>query len=378
MADDQDLLDRFRPLADATFAAPSPRSALDARVRRRRRRRVRAGGAAVALAAVGALAAVRLAGAPSRPDVAARVTATTVPRRTGGLGTGPRLVIGWVPEGLSSGDCRRLPGAVLRITCSLDVPTTAVPDGATVMWMPGAATAEVRAAWARRDVAAVVNPLVGPRPGAAFTVIDGGPVVALGETDRIAGGSVGRPARVATGWLLVAGDDVVQVTTEGLSTGQVEQVVAGIGTSPENPGFTVPDGKLPAGARPVAQGPQRPWLEPDRLHPELSAPASGTAYGITYALAGSRSLLSVTVIRDTDATAFLAAWSDELRQATGSPPAPVERRGRSGRAYTPAQPGDRVQVAVAAGDHTVILVKGPVRDLDAALTIAASVDVGAH
>ncbi len=376
MADDQDLLDGFRPLADATFAAPRPRSVLEARVRhRQRRRREVAGGVAAALAAIGGLAVARVAGSPPPADVATRATATTAPGGSAGLGTGPRLVIGWLPKGLSSGDCAWLPRDAPTISCPLGIPTTPVPDGAHVTWMPGAATAEIRAAWVRRDARAVVDATVGPRPGAAFTVIDGGPVLALGEMNRVAGSSVEQPDRVQLGWLVVAGEDVVEVMAEGLSTSQVEQLVAGISTAPEDPGFTVPDGTLPAGARPVAQGPQRPWLEPDPLRPDLSAPVSGKAYGITYSLPGSRSLLLVTVIRDIDVTAFLASWSDVVRRATGSQSAPVERKGRSGLVFTPRLAGDRVQVAIAADDHTVVLVKAPAHDQDMAVTIAASVTV---
>jgi hypothetical protein len=241
--------------------------------------------------------------------------------------------------------------------------------------MPGAATADIRAAWARRDAGAIVEATVGPRPGAAFTVIDGGPVLALGEIDRDAGHSVGQPDRVQLGWLVVVGKDVVEVMTDGLSTSQVEQLVAGIGTAPEDPGFTIPDGTLPPGTRPVAQGPQRPWLEPDPLHPDLSTPVSGTAYGISYALPSSRSLLSVTVIRDIDATAFLTSWSDVVRTATGSPAAPIERNGRSGLAFTPRQAGDRVQLAIAADAHTVVVAKAPAQDQDVAVTIASSITV---
>ncbi|MFW6034015.1 MAG: hypothetical protein ACOC9R_02665 [bacterium] len=392
MADDQDLLDRFRPLADATFALPRPRAALDARVRRRQRHRRRMRGGVVVVAALAAIGAVvARADLSQQPDDvttdAAPGPSTALPS---GIGTDPRLVIGSVPPGLSSGKCTILapeppsdPPAETQdmILCSLDVPTTAASDGAQVTWMPGAATEEVRAAWARRDavpVAAAAVPL-GPIPGAEFTVVDGRPVVALGEVFRFDARPGGPPDRVALGWAVVVGEDVIQVLTEGLSSTQIEQLLGGLGTAPDDPGFAVPDEVLPGGARPVAQGPQRLWFQPDDLRPDLSTPVPGTATGITYALPDyppDSQLLAVTVLRDLDAERFLASWSDHMTTVNGSPPATVERDGRSGLVQDPAGPvGRRGQVAMAVDDRTAVLVTAPSRDMDDAIAIAASVTV---
>lgn len=348
MVDDQDLLDRFAPLADAMLAEAPSVAALRARVvRRRHRRRSWAGGAAAALALAGLGTWVAVtARAPTRDRVATQPEGTEEPADdrplSATVGTGPRLVIGWLPDGLPSPTCRHpLPARRELLRCMV--------DRAAITLERGAAPDAVQNAWERRDAAGVATALGRSAAGAAFIVIDGGPVLALGE------GS----------YVIVADADVVDLSLQPLSDQQAEQIIAGVQTEPEDPGFRLPTGMLPDGAQPLTQG---------QVRPEVGAARAGRARGITYELpaAGTQptSQLSISVVRDVDANSFLAAWSAQQRLLTQQVPERFERTGRSGLLVRRV---GQVAVAAAIDDRAVVLVDAPEAKADDAVAMAASV-----
>lgn len=284
--------------------------------RRRRRRRALAGGASavvVLLALVGAgLAAGSDPEAPDRVITTEPTISSTVPALVPDRPS--TFTIDAVPASMSAPGCQLLePRQGLR-ACSFDLPRSLVGT-VNLSFVPGSATAEVRAGWDAGDGAQVAQLLDWGFDGTAtFTELGGVRAIAFGESERIDGSSLGLPDRVALGWAVIVGDTVVQINSEAPEA-DLAELVAGLAVEPR---WAALDGvldELPEGAEVVAQGVRSRWSEPDRLRPELAEPPPATSYGADIVLpdAGRRGI-SVEVVHGLDVAAFLAG----LRTSTGS------------------------------------------------------------
>lgn len=393
MSDDLDLMERFEPLATAAFVARTDPSLLRRRVgERRRRRRMAAGGTAAVVVVLGTIAALALArgedGSGAVDQVRAGPAEPVVPDASGppaSFGTRPRLVVGVVPEGMASQGCGADDeGQGLVVTCGLGVPATAVPDGINLATDLDGAPDDVVSAWDDGEAEAVGNLVFGGEGDPAFTTIAGRKVLALGETDRVDGSPFDQPDRVARTYAVLSGALLIQINAEGVTEDQLAAVIGGLGTEPADLGFSIPDGVLPGSVRAVAQGQQRPWYEPDPLDPSRSVDPGGDAAGITYAIDGQSSELSVTVVRGVDAAPYVDTWGRQQEQqdpASRTAIDDIDAGGRVGKQVglrpggaAGAAPSGR-RVAVAADATTVVLVEGPTTLDDVIEELAARTDV---
>lgn len=380
MPEDLDLAERFEPLATAPFVAPTDTSALMARVaeRRRARRVLIAGGVAATVAVVGSLGILAALAAPSDDGATDELhtVAPTEPEESSvpaSYGTGPRLVLGTVPEDLASEGCTTdVFGEGEIAACTLGQPATPDEnDGILLVLEP--ATPEVLAAWERGDVAALARPH-GQESG-EFRTMGGRDVLDLGE--RQTPGPVGRPVRVSHTYDVLIDEYVVSIFTEGVDEEQVDAVVRGLGVDPVDLGFAISVDALPPGARAIAQGQERLWYQPDPQDPGRSDDNGGSAAGVTYMVGDEIVPLSVHVVRDVDAADYLDAWAT---QQPGEAPSvePVTANGRAGSLARvrfggiaeEAGEAEGERVAVAVDDATVIIVEGKVSQHDALMAIA--------
>jgi hypothetical protein len=331
----------------------------------------------------GSLAAVAVAGR-DRPGTIDQIhagptgptglttTGAGTPSVPASYGTGPRLVLGVVPEAMASQGCGSegqagANGATV-VTCTLGIPATAVPDGINLGTDLDGAPDDVVAAWDRRDAAALADLVFASNGTPAFATIAGRAVLALGETDRVDGSSFDLPDRVTRTYAILVGPLLVQINAEGVTDDQLATVVRGLAARPVDLGFAVPDGILPDTARAISEGQQRLWFEPNPLDPARSVDNGGSASGITYQLDGQRTALTVSVVRDVDAGQYVDTWASQ--QGSRSPAArtgieDIDPGGRPGKqlslraAGAANGPASTQRLAVAADDATVVLVEGP-------------------
>lgn len=378
MPDDLDLLERFEPLATAPFVEPTATSALVARVAQRRRtRRLAASGAAIVIAIVASLGAVAVVGAPSG-DGPADELRTVAPSEAeessvpASYGTGPRLVLGAVPEELASEGCSTDFFGPGDIACTLGQPATPDENDGIILVLQAASPAE-QAAWDRGDAATLAQEH--GHDDAEFRAIGGRDVLDLGE--RRTPSPKGRPERVTHSYQVLAGAFVIEVFTEGVTEEQVAEVIRGLGTEPVDLGFAISVDALPAGARAIAQGQERLWYQPDPQDPSRSDDNGGLVAGITYAVGDEVVPVAVHVVRGVDAADYIEAWA---QQQPGDAPEtePITANGRIGAIAQvrfrgipeEAGEGEGERIAVAVDDETVIIVEGKVSQHDALVAIA--------
>lgn len=398
--DDLTLVDTFDRLVER-LEQPDPPGLDDLRGRalRRRHRQARRRMLVAASIVIVMLVGVSVAYAATGTDGSQRVitqtdptSSTAVPTTLAAGPAGPQvLTLGEVPAALAFQACGYTDDVDQPFaSCRFDEPTTLPEvDGLTVSVAFGAATPEVRTAWDARD-AATVGGLVMGRPEAGgpagqFVNIDGTDVVSFGVTEVISGESLGLADRVSRTYLLVDGDDTIQIGAEGVMNQHVGKVLGGLTRTTPFPGLDVDPSALPAGTRMVIQGQRPRWVQPDQFDPSQSLPAEGPRYGATYAVPGSSTPLSIEVSTGVDSAALLDGF--ELRNGQAG----SGRDGTAGEATTvdghrairliagdvPArgQPfdGGGPAVIVAVDDETIVQVSGDRQQADQLDTIAAAV-----
>ena len=129
--------------------------------------------------------------------------------------------------------------------------------------------------------------------------MDGVRALAFGETGRVDGSSLGLPDRVARGYALIVGDDLVQVGSE--TTGpELGEVLRGLRIQPR---WAALDGVLdvlPSGTVVAGQGVRSRWGDVDVLKPEQAVPPVATGYGADLVLPDTaRRGIAVSVERGT-------------------------------------------------------------------------------
>lgn len=361
------LLDRFSALAHAGLAPTTSIGALRARVAtRRRRRRVLTGAATAAVVLLAGLAAavalpdnrgdrrVTTGATTTRPPT---VTSTTLPSAAT-PDSGVRLGLGPTPDGLAFRDCSMTTDGIV---CRYDDPTTAPEDGVNIYLATSRADAATLRAWDARD-APVFSALIRGEgsAGETFTTLGGRPAVQAKPAPPLDGDSFDLPDLAWRSYDLLLDGHHVQVTTGTPTSNQADRLAAGLSLDPVDPGFTLPDGVLPADARLLAQGSVRLWDQPDPIRPELSSESPGNSLIAAYAVPGHETLLQVQLTTGVDAADALDAADQREVAGPGAARTTVGDRDALIQAERPeGMTAQQLTVVAVVDARTIVTVTGP-------------------
>lgn len=136
----------------------------------------------------------------------------------------------------------------------------------------------------------------------------------------------------------------------------LDELIAGLQTSPTPSGIAVPDEALPAGAQIAAQGPISPWFQPDWTRPQLSTRWPGESELAVLRLPDpSGGTADERLVRIVVTTALKADEIDLLATTwtAQQEASPIEQTTASGRTMLIVESITGTRALVRLDDHTV-------------------------